>query len=260
MLMVVPVTVGLLCGRAARGFARIGPTWRERMLWLSSRDANQILLLSGAAVVMMLSLFLTMSRGGISALLLAIAIAGAVLVRRQHGARQGALAAYFAILLVLAAGWTGVDAIAARFSKSDWDEMNGRRGAWSDARAIARRFLVFGSGLDTYGVATTLYQRYDLSRHYNEAHNDYLQLAAEGGLLLVVPSAVAVVCLIVVIRRRFAEETSVTTYWLRVGAVTGLVAIGLQETVDFSLQMPGNAALFAAVCGIAIHRTPPRRR
>jgi hypothetical protein len=26
--------------------------------------------------------------------------------------------------------------------------------------------------------------------------------------------------------------------------------------VDFSLQMPGNAALFAVVCGLALHRSP----
>jgi len=41
--------------------------------------------------------------------------------------------------------------------------------------------------------------------------------------------------------------------------VTGLTAIALQETVDFSLQMPGNAALFAVVCAIALHRAPQLR-
>jgi hypothetical protein len=61
------------------------------------------------------------------------------------------------------------------------------------------------------------------------------------------------------VRRRFIEETSVRTYWLRVGAVTGLTAIALQETVDFSLQIPGNAALFAVVCAIALHQAPERK-
>ena len=37
-----------------------------------------------------------------------------------------------------------------------------------------------------------------------------------------------------------------------------LTAIVLQETVDFSLQMPGNAALFAVLCAVALHRTPVR--
>jgi len=37
------------------------------------------------------------------------------------------------------------------------------------------------------------------------------------------------------------------------GAVIGLVAIALQSIAEFSLQMPGNAALFAVVAGLAIH-------
>lgn len=53
--------------------------------------------------------------------------------------------------------------------------------------------------------------------------------------------------------RRFREPSaSVTAYWIRVGAVTGLIAISLQEAVDFSLQIPANAALFAVLCGIVL--------
>jgi len=200
-----------------------------------------------------------MSRSGTSALVLALGITAAIVIKRQRGARRGSLIAYFVLLAILVAGWAGLDAIASRFSSANWDDVNGRRGAWKDAVDIASRFPLVGTGLDTYGVATILYQRHDLERHYNEAHNDYLQLAAEGGALVAIPAAIAVCCLVGTILRRFAEEKSVTAYWLRVGAVTGLVAIAFQETVDFSLQLPGNAVLFAVLCGIAIHRTPPRK-
>ena len=37
-------------------------------------------------------------------------------------------------------------------------------------------------------------------------------------------------------------------------AGAGLFAIAVQETVEFSLQMPGNAFLFTVVCAIALHR------
>ena len=50
------------------------------------------------------------------------------------------------------------------------------------------------------------------------------------------------------------------TWWLRAGAVTSLMAIACQESVEFSLQMPGNAALFAIVCAIALHRPPSAGR
>ena len=54
---------------------------------------------------------------------------------------------------------------------------------------------------------------------------------------------------------RFAGSHG-SSYWIRLGAVTGLGAIALQSTVEFSLQMPGNAALCAVLCGIALHRDP----
>src|SRR5207253_1103441 len=85
------------------------------------------------------------------------------------------------------------------------------------AAAIAR-FPLTGTGLNTYGVATILYQRHDLEHHYEQAHNDYLQLMAEGGVLLAVPAALCLGVFAHTVRRRFRDETSTTAYWLRVGA------------------------------------------
>lgn len=36
-----------------------------------------------------------------------------------------------------------------------------------------------------------------------------------------------------------------------------MVAVALQSAVEFSLQMPGNAAMFAVVAGIALHDSRP---
>jgi hypothetical protein len=57
------------------------------------------------------------------------------------------------------------------------------------------------------------------------------------------------------IRRRVREDAGSSAYWIRAGVVTALVAISLQEAVDFSLQMPGSAALFAVICGIGLQKT-----
>jgi O-antigen ligase len=160
--------------------------------------------------------------------------------------------------VMIVAAWVGTDTLVARFASADWTDFNARLGPWSDAAAIAARFRLTGTGLNTYGVAMLFFQQHDMGRYYREAHNDYLQLAAEGGWLLVVPAALCVVALIATIRRRFRNERSVSGYWIRVGAVTGLAAVALQEAVDFSLQMPGNALLFAVLCGIAVHGNSER--
>jgi hypothetical protein len=54
------------------------------------------------------------------------------------------------------------------------------------------------------------------------------------------------------VRRRLREDVG-SIWWIRMGAVTGLLAIAVQSLVEFSLQMPGNAAMFAVLCGVALH-------
>jgi O-antigen ligase len=159
------------------------------------------------------------------------------------------------MLLIAAVGWVGVGSVAARFAASSDQDINGRLGPWTDAVSVARRFPLTGSGLNTYGVTMMFYQRHDLALHYDQAHNDYLQLAAEGGVLLGLPILLLIGVIVKQIRRSFGDiPCEGRTYWIKVGAVTGLFAIALQELVDFSLQMPGNAVLFVALCAIAMHR------
>jgi O-antigen ligase len=260
MLMALPLTLGLGCAGISRGMRGVGRNWRERFLWTSSPEANELILLLAASAVMALALVMTMSRSGIGALALALALTAWFVVRGHGTGTRKALAATYLVLLALGVmGWAGVDSISAHFSQADWTDINGRKGSWSDAWHIASLFPLTGTGLNTYGVATLFYQRFDPSNHYAQAHNDYLQLAAEGGFLLIVPAAACLALLIRDVRRRLREDRGASAYWIRAGAITALVAIALQETVEFSLQMPGNAALFAVVCGLALHKSPSRR-
>jgi O-antigen ligase len=161
----------------------------------------------------------------------------------------------FVCLVAVAVGWTGVDTVAARLGSGDVATINERLPIWRDGWHIASDFWLTGTGLNTFGVATLFYQTSLPGWHLREAHNDYLQLAAEGGLMLSLPVIVLLAVFARETRSRFGESQG-SSYWIRLGAVTGLVAVGLQSTVEFSLQMPGNAALFAALCAIALHRDP----
>jgi O-antigen ligase len=95
-----------------------------------------------------------------------------------------------------------------------------------------------------------------------EAHNDYLQLLVEGGWMVTGPALLLAGGLFAwEVRKRFREARDDRTgYWLRLGAVTGIVAIASQEIVEFSLQMPGNAAFFMVLCAVAVRRASVKRR
>ena len=262
MLLAMPLTLSLLAAGITHAMRGIRPGWRHRVLWLSSSEANVLILLAAAIVVMSLSLVMTMSRSGMTALALAILLTGCFIVRSGGSRTRRATAwAYLVLLVAVSVTWAGTDAIAARFSQTDWSEFNTRRGAWTDAWNIAKTFPLAGTGLNTYGTATLFYQQHDLTQHYAQAHSDYLQLAAEGGIMLVLPAFAALVFFVRDVVRRFAEDDlGSTAWWLRGGAVTALLAVALQESVDFSLQMPGNVALFAIVCAVALHQPRTHRR
>jgi O-antigen ligase len=259
LLMAIPLSIGLFFALISRQARTVGPAVRERLLWLSTPDASQAILLGAGIAVMALSIVLSMSRSGISTAVCAIGIAAVLAWRRNPAAQRKVVIAVLLVIVVGAVAWVGVDRVIARFAESGTGGFSGRTGPWADAWRIARRFPVAGTGLNTYGVATLFYQQFNPTVHYSAAHNDYLQLVAEGGALLTIPAAACLVLLIAAILRRFREESSKSTYWIRAGAVIGIVAIGIQEIVDFSLQIPANALLFSVLCAIAIHQTPERR-
>jgi O-antigen ligase len=252
MLMALPLAMSYFCGRVSRGMQGVPPGWRNRLIWFSSPGASETILVGFAVLVMALGLALTTSRSGVLGLIAALAISGWFVATHHPTVRRRMIAAaYLGFVLVAAIGWVGVDRIAVRFTSDA--TMGNRIPIWTDTLRIAGRFPLVGTGLNTYDTSTLLYQTVIPTVHLAQAHNDYLQVLAEGGVLVSVPAVVLVIVIVGTIRRRFRGlATESTDYWIRVGAVTGIAAMALQEIGEFSLQMPGNAVLFVVLLAIAM--------
>jgi len=97
-----------------------------------------------------------------------------------------------------------------------------------------------------------VYQRSDRAFFFNDAHDEYLQLAAEGGVLVGLPLALAAMMAAAGVARRIRQDAS-TGFWIRAGAVASLVGVGVQSVWGTGLEIPANALLFAVVCAIAVH-------
>ena len=97
-----------------------------------------------------------------------------------------------------------------------------------------------------------VYQQGSRLFFFNHAHNEYLQLLAEGGLMLAVPAAIALLAAIVLIARQLrADRTAI--FWVRLGAASGIIAVAVQSVWDTGLRMPANGVLFAVIAAIALH-------
>jgi putative inorganic carbon (HCO3(-)) transporter len=253
MLMAIPLAVGVAIGRAEHATKHLRGDWRSLLSWLSTPEGGRLQLLVMAAVAMGASLLLTRSRSGVAGLLFSILLFGIAAHRRFRSARAG-LAALASLLTIFVAVFVlaGAELTARVTSRLDAVEL--RKNIWSDSVRIIRDFPLAGTGLNTFGTAMIRYQTTQRDLHFQEAHNDYLQVVVEGGALLAIPAAVALVLMVRAVRRRFAAgEDDSRTYWIRTGAAIGLLAIALQSAVEFSLQMPGNTALFVVLLAIALH-------
>jgi O-antigen ligase len=234
----------------------VKPGWRHRILWLSSRDASETLLAGFVVAVMAISIVVTASRSASFCLALVILMFGWWMVRRQSsGSRKMIASAYLLVVLFAAVSLGGIEIVAGRLYETSWSNLDGRLALWQDTIRVVRDFPLTGTGLNTYGIAMLHYQTVQDGSQYIEAHNDYLQILTEGGLLLGLPILLALLLFIREVWRRFREGADdLPTYWLRAGAVTGMSAIAVQEISDFTLQMPGAAVLFVVLAAVAIHR------
>lgn len=260
MVMALPVVIGYACGvfQTSRRPRRTG--WRDVLHWMATVDANRFTLLAVAVLVMGTSLVLTGSRSGVASFGVALAVLAYFALRRVHiGRARWVLVGSFLLLLAGSLGWAGVDRTVDRFGRAP-AELEGRFSAWRDTERIIQDFPIFGTGVGTYAQAMLLYQTRGRDVMYAEAHNDYIQLAAEGGLIVGIPVLFTFGIIALTVWRRLRQDgDDAMTGWIRAGSLAGLAGIAAQSVVEFSLQMPGNAVMFAVLLALAVHRPAPTR-
>jgi len=269
MILVLPLALGYACSVIEDSRGPHGRGLGDWMRWAASPQASKCLLVVAAVLAMGTALVLTGSRSGVGGFAVSLLTLAYFAFRRLGGKFRGAIALGLPVILFGAAiAWAGFGSTLQRFAIASSDVPD-RLGAWRDALTIARDFPVFGVGVGNFGLAMLLYQsgaRGARSGIFMQAHNDYLQILAEGGLILAIPVVVTLVIIVNRIRRRFVESDrpdNTLTFWFRASAVAALVGIATQALVEFSLQIPGITVLFIVVLAVALHSAaflPPSRR
>ena len=113
---------------------------------------------------------------------------------------------------------------------------------------------VAGVGFGGYWTAITNYHDASGAFTPQEAHNDYLELLASGGLI----SCVLVVWFVAVFLKRARENLSSLDPYRRalcLGALTGIFGVLIHSFVDFGLHVTINALVFCVLMVIAAYRS-----
>jgi O-antigen ligase len=253
LTMTIGLSLGYLRLQARSATRERGSSWLNAH-WLTSEHVSRVVLVVFAVFIMAIGVLWTQSRSGFVALLVVCAVFLLATLRRSK-ARLVWLSVVGAIVLV-ALSWRGIDTVARSFG--DPRTPASRLGAWRDGATVVRDFPFVGTGLNTFGTSMLVYQRTNLDSHLAQTHNDYIQLAAEGGMLVGLPACSALFMLWRIIRLRRRQDGK-TGDWkaasLRDGAIAGLCGIAVQEIAEFSLQMPGNAIVFVVLLATALMPT-----
>lgn len=209
-------------------------------------------LLTASILAITLALFLTTSRGGIFASLFALgALILLQLPRRGGRGRQplGLVALVVLGVAVVAGGGNFLDRLE-------------RQGLSLETELRSTLFLttieaiktapLTGTGLGTYQDAIEPYRANDpnIFALWEKAHNTYLENALELGLLAALALNIAIFLLALIAYRGVRERRRHKGFPALGVAATLLV--GLHALVDFSLQIPAVAVLYAFIMGLAI--------
>jgi O-antigen ligase len=255
--LIVPIPVALILMRAVRGEAAI--------------------LYGFAAMIMGVATVASLSRGGMISLVSGLMFVVALGLRPANGERFGEgrrsglrlplifsrAAAMAVIVVTIGAGvwWVGADPVIRRIEKGELGLkapssdprketfFQSRGWIWRDAATMIGDNPLTGVGLGAFQTAYPIYSRQDGSLLVSQAHNDYLQILADGGI---VGAIIALWFIFVVMRdtARALRHRDAMMAGMALGSAGGLFALLVHSLFDFNLQLPSNALLFLVLTSV----------
>lgn len=253
MEMTLGLTLGLLFGDATR--------------------QNKKIFFIIAAVIMGMAILLTGSRGGIISLLGVIAFVvfwNFVKNReiKKLDADEGLKRIFlkrnlllfgggFALIVLLFFGvlFVGGDQSLLRgfgITNVEGDVTTGRSHFWTVALRIFFAHPIIGAGFDAFGVAFTRYDTWSGTFRIEQAHNDYLQILADAGILGFICIAVFIYLLFRQGIRTIKNNTDKFAMNGAIGALAGCFGIIIHSIFDFPLRTPSNALFFLMMVTLAV--------
>jgi O-antigen ligase len=248
------------------------------LLFGNATKKDKRIFLIAAAVVMGMALIFTGSRGGLISFVavLGFIIAANVLNKQNAGKSAddeddkgggrssknfrrsfalvigglGLILGLFGAVLVLGGDQSLLRGVGLEASQNG-DVSSGRLYFWSVALKIIRDNPLLGGGLDAFGIAFTRYDTTNGTMRVEQAHNDYLQILADAGIVGFALVASFIFLLFKKGLRVVAQSSDSFRRNVAVGALAGCFGILIHSFFDFPLRTPANAYFFLILAALA---------
>ena len=216
--------------------------------------------------MMGIALVMTASRGGIISLVAEIMFLVVVTAiwrsqserRRTQSSRFRQVGKRVGMATALLFGlFIGVIALGGGFSIDRFidsvnynDPTTGRAHFWSVTLDIIKAHPYVGTGLGAFGVVYTKYDTRNGFFRLEQAHNDYLQVLSDGGIIGGVV-ALSFVLLLFYLALKRARSHDDFRRGVALAALSGCFAVLVHSFFDFTLHTTSNALLFLVMAALA---------
>jgi len=212
-----------------------------------TRESREKLIFFGfLTVIMTLSLFFSLSRGGIVSFFAGMALFSMLVVITRVQTRKIWAVAAFLVIVAAYLAYLGIDPIIDRFYETDVSKEQ-RIIVWQATLSAFKDFWLTGSGLGTFIDMFHLYSPAPLQSIYDHAHNDYLEFILETGTIgLSLLLAFAGLLLYPFAKADFTGKRGM----IRIGVISSVFSMMMHSIFDFNLHILSNMLLFAVVLGM----------
>jgi O-antigen ligase len=220
---------------------------------------ERLFLVALFAMVPIVALLLSASRGGIVSFAVQMLLLFLLLLIRRIRSRFVIAGGVVVLCALIFVSWIGVQQVLTRFAGIQTLEVSAgkraamRQGTW-------RLFLdhpLLGTGLGTFEIVFPPYDSVYDGKIANHAHNDYLEVLAETGIV----GGLCCLWFLWVVQlqslRGMAELGESFGSALNLAGLVGCSGILVHSLVDFNLHIPANALLFFVSAHLATVRLPP---
>ena len=250
LVMSLSVGIGLMISSLSE---EVTESWKHRLLGIVRVLLGAKMRLRIFLIIMVIALVLSRSRMGNTVFFMSLLVSGGVgLVLSRYATRATIifLTSIIIIDIFIVGAWFGIDKIKERMETTSAetelrDEVN------RDTYRQWQANKIWGTGLGTYPMIFPHYRGHDITGFHKHTHNDYLQFAAETGLVGIVLLAFIslyslCMALIAQHKRRHPLMRGVSF-----AAMMGIIAMLIHATVEFNFQIPANAAMFMVLLAFA---------
>ncbi len=226
------------------------------LIFTGAVDKDKRLLYWVAVALMATALLLSGSRGGLVALMAGLVFLAILALRRRgrsHAVLSVVLAGVLIIIALAGAVFVGGDTSLTRFTDAaaDADLSSSRYHIWETSLKVIAAHLPLGTGLGAFPQAYTRFDTLGGGQLVEQAHNDYLQVLADAGI---VGGILGALFLFLLFREGFRSINSQDAYrrGVAIGAFTGCVTILVHSLFDFVLHITAVSVMFLTLLALLV--------